>query len=163
MESTPPPAALGQCVCVCVCVGVGVCVCGSCESKKSVTSPSLRSYGVASIGRFLNIIVSFAKEHCKRDCILQKRPIISRSLLIVATQKSLDHVWWDLHSYGHDITHFYVWYAAYAYVTWLIRMCEMCDMTYLYVTWLTRVCDRVCDMTHIHMWHDSFVCVKCVM
>jgi len=29
--------------------------------------------------------VSFAKEPCKRDYILQKRPIISRSLLIVAT------------------------------------------------------------------------------
>jgi len=29
--------------------------------------------------------VSFAKEPCKRDYVLQKRPVISRSLLIVAT------------------------------------------------------------------------------
>ena len=32
----------------------------------------------------LKLEVSFAKEPYKRDCILQKRPIISRSLLIVA-------------------------------------------------------------------------------
>ena len=31
------------------------------------------------------LYVSFAKEPYKRDCILQKRPIILRSLLIVAT------------------------------------------------------------------------------
>jgi len=30
-------------------------------------------------------IVSFAKEPYKRDCILQKRPVILRSLRIVAT------------------------------------------------------------------------------
>jgi len=42
-------------------------------------------YGVASISRHLKIIVSFAKETYKRDDILQKRPIILRSLLIVAT------------------------------------------------------------------------------
>ena len=33
----------------------------------------------------LKLQFSFAKEPCKRDDILQKRPIILRSLLIVAT------------------------------------------------------------------------------
>jgi len=33
----------------------------------------------------LKIQVSFAKEPCKRDCILPRRPRISRSLLIAAT------------------------------------------------------------------------------
>jgi len=33
----------------------------------------------------LKLQVSFAKEPCKRDYILQKRPVILRSLLIVAT------------------------------------------------------------------------------
>ena len=49
------------------------------------------SYGVATISRLVKIIVSFAKEPYKRDDILQKRPIILRSLLIVATpyQRSL--------------------------------------------------------------------------
>jgi len=45
-------------------------------------------YGVATINRLLIIIlyiVSFAKEPYKRDDILQRRPMISRSLLIVAT------------------------------------------------------------------------------
>jgi len=42
-------------------------------------------YGVATISRLLNISVSFAKEPYKRDNILQKIPIILRSLLIVAT------------------------------------------------------------------------------
>ena len=42
-------------------------------------------YGVASVGRLLKIIGSFAKEPYKRDDILQKRPIILRHLLIVAT------------------------------------------------------------------------------
>ena len=41
-------------------------------------------YGVATMSRLLKI-VSFAKEPYKRDDILQKRLIILRSLLIVAT------------------------------------------------------------------------------
>jgi len=40
--------------------------------------------------------VSFAKELCKRDYILQKRPIIPRSLLIIATV--LIHLWHDTSS-----------------------------------------------------------------
>jgi len=43
-------------------------------------------YRVATISRLLKIIVSFAKGPCKRDGILQKRPSILRSLLIVSTQ-----------------------------------------------------------------------------
>ena len=42
-------------------------------------------YGVATISRLLILQVSFAKVRYKRDDILQKRPIISRSLLMVAT------------------------------------------------------------------------------
>jgi hypothetical protein len=42
-------------------------------------------YGLATISRLLQLQVSFAKEPYKRNCILQKRPIILRSLLIVAT------------------------------------------------------------------------------
>jgi len=40
------------------------------------------------MSRLLKIIVSFAKEPYKRDDVLQKRPIILRSLLIVATPSS---------------------------------------------------------------------------
>jgi len=47
-----------------------------------------RAYGVAwvaTISRLLKIIDSFAKKPYKRDDILQKRYIILRSLLLVAT------------------------------------------------------------------------------
>ena len=54
-----------------------VALCWSCSSSAK--------YGVATISRLLKITVSFAKEPYKRDDILQKRPIISRSLLIEAT------------------------------------------------------------------------------
>jgi len=43
------------------------------------------SNGVAMIRRLRKIIGPFAKEPFKRDNILNKRPIILRSLLIVAT------------------------------------------------------------------------------
>ena len=42
-------------------------------------------FGVATISRLLQIIGLFAEESYKIDYILQKRPIILRSLLIVAT------------------------------------------------------------------------------
>ena len=41
---------------------------------------------------FLKLYVSFAKEPYKRDNILQKRPIIFRSLLIVATPYVHEHM-----------------------------------------------------------------------
>jgi len=43
------------------------------------------SYGVATSSRLLKLQVSFAKEPYERDDILQKRLIILRGLLIVAT------------------------------------------------------------------------------
>jgi len=43
------------------------------------------TYGVATISRLLKTMGFFAKEPYKRDYILQKRPVILRSLLIVAT------------------------------------------------------------------------------
>jgi len=49
------------------------------------TVPRSNRYGVATISRLSKFQVSFVKEHYKRDYILQKRPIILRSLLIVAT------------------------------------------------------------------------------
>jgi len=42
-------------------------------------------YAAAPISRLLKIIGLFANEPYKRDYILEKRPIILRSLLIVAT------------------------------------------------------------------------------
>jgi len=54
------------------------------EEHSSATGPEY-SYGVATISRLLKIIGLFCKEPYKRDYILQKRPIILKSLLVVAT------------------------------------------------------------------------------
>ena len=54
---------------------------------------TFRTYGVAWISRLLKTIGLLAKEPHKRDYILQKRPIDSRSLLFVATpySKNIQH------------------------------------------------------------------------
>jgi len=48
-------------------------------------------YGVATISRLLNLYLSLVKEPYKRDDILQKRPVILSSLLIVATLTNRSH------------------------------------------------------------------------
>ena len=74
------------CVCVCV-VFVCVCVCVCVRACVYILDAFMyaRWYGVATIRRLQKLLVSFAKEPYKTDYILQKRPIILRSLLIVAT------------------------------------------------------------------------------
>jgi len=59
---------------VTVCGGVSVLICRR-----------LEGIGWLRLVGSLKLLVSFAKEPYKRDDILQKRPIILRSLLIVAT------------------------------------------------------------------------------
>ena len=113
----------------------------------------------------LKLQVSFAKEPYKRDDILQRRPIILRSLLTVATPYDSSNIWYDsidtwdmtqfiyvtllfeyishylfecmiwLNSYTWDMTHSYVWHDSLICVTWLIDMC---------------------DITHWYVWNDSF-------
>ena len=83
--------------------------------------------------------------------LLQKRPIILRSLLIVATP--------------------YLCYRACICVAWLSHIC---DMTHSYIRhdsfiYVTRLI-HICDMTHSYMWHDSYIyatwlvlrCLTCV-
>jgi len=67
-----------------------------------------------------------------------------------------------------DMTHLHVWRDSF---TWLVHMC---DMTHLHeqpvgesvgAVWWHDSCGTchtrclVCDMTHSHVWHDSFMCV----
>jgi len=63
-----------ECVCVCVCVWVCVT-----PVTRAAAMEGLRLVGS------LKIEDSFAKEPHQTDCILQKRPIIWRSLRIIAT------------------------------------------------------------------------------
>jgi len=55
------------------------------EAEWTGVSDIGRDMGWLRLGGSLKLQASFAKEPCKRDDILQKRPIILRSLLIVAT------------------------------------------------------------------------------
>jgi len=82
------------CICVCTCVCACVCVSISYSMFVSVSFSVSVSVGmrvrIPSMGWLrlvgsLKLQVSFAKEPYKRDGILQKRPVILRSLLIVAT------------------------------------------------------------------------------
>ena len=62
-----------------------------CRTSVTTVTYSICGYGVATISRLLKIIgLFFAKEPYKRDYILQKRPRILRSLLIVATPYDLE-------------------------------------------------------------------------
>ena len=67
------------CVCVCASVSVRVCVC-VCVLQLWLW----RDMGWLRLVGTLKTCVSYATEPSKRDHILQKRPIILRSLLIVA-------------------------------------------------------------------------------
>ena len=83
-------------VCACVCVCVYVCARVSDEGRsqcppsflipyRKIGVLSIR-YGGATISRLLKIIRLFCKRaQYKRDGILHKRPVILRSLLIIAT------------------------------------------------------------------------------
>jgi len=96
-------------------------------------------YGVASISRHLKIIVSFAKETYKRDDILQKRPIILRSLLIVATPYAI----------------LLPTATAFAQCVMVVVRCAMRDAIPLPSCICAVVC--VCDMTHSHIGRGSFI------
>jgi len=73
-----------------------------------------------------------------------------------------------------DVTNSHVWYNSFIRVTWLIvddgwkwaLISHMCDMwvsdmahfglIHMCVTWFIHMC----DMTHSHVWHDLFICVR---
>jgi len=101
----------------------------------------------------LKLQASFAKEPYKRDYILQQRPIILRSLLIVANpyhESSHVHVL-------HD-SFICVWYDSLR-VPWLIDMCWMTHSyvwhdSCMYVTWLKVL---KCHITHIWMSHATHI------
>jgi len=65
-----------------------MCVCGFrcvCVGSDVYVWVHRLGYGVATLVGSLKLHVSFAKEPYKRGYILQKRPVILRSLLIGAT------------------------------------------------------------------------------
>jgi len=91
----------------------------------------------------LKLQVSFAREPYKRNDILQKRPIILRSLLIVATPYDVFVcLTWLIHTC--DMTQWYVWQDL------LIMWHDL----FVCLTWLIHTF----DMAYPHVRHDSFMC-----
>ena len=119
------------------------------------------------VGSF-KIWVSFAKEPYKRDPVLQKRPIILRSLRIEATPYALYDSFICVTSRVDvcAMTHPSVCHDSFICVTWRIRThytTHLCvyHFTLICVPWLIHMCDS----THSYVWrdpyawHDSFICV----
>ena len=102
-------------------------MCPSCD----LTHPNMYMGWLQLLGS-LKVKVIFAKEPCKRNYILQKKPIILRSILIAATP-------YLLFITTQVKTHSYVWHDSFICVPWLIHMCAM---------------------THSYVCHDSFMQVK---
>ena len=92
------------------------------------------SHGVATISRLLEIIGLFCKQPYQRDYILQKRPIISSSLLIVATPYV--HADGSIHNTDERM-------YTYTFFFPPAHHALMCPRRY--VTWL------------VYMWRDSFI------
>jgi len=111
----------------------------------------------------LKLLVSFAKEPYQRDYILQKRPIILRSLLIVATPYTINyescthvliqniiystqvyiHIYMYIHIYIYTYIYIYVYIYAYIYTYRYIH---------LYIHTRTRTPGKpVCKRTAVYM------------
>jgi len=105
-------------------------------------TPHEADYGVATMSRLLKIIGLFCKEPYKRDHILQKRPVILRSLLTKAIPCDMTH--W-----------FVVWFSKY------LQSREQWSM------WVSKAHDslrgglEVDRMLHIWMSYDVYMNESC--
>ena len=84
----------------------------TCMSMCHVLSGLMSHYGVGTICSSFKSQVSFAKETYKRGCILKKRPIVSRSLLVEATPYMLHIIY---HIYECCI---FVYKKKHAHIVW---------------------------------------------
>jgi len=87
----------------------------------------------------------------KRDYILQRRPIISRSLLIVATP-------YDLFICAYvSFADYRLFYRSFLQKRPIILTIRMGYLTHSYVTWTLAYC-AARDVTHSNLRHDLFLC-----
>ena len=113
---------------------------------------------------FSKLWVSFAKEPYKKDYILQKRPIILRSLLIVATpyQRVMLHIWTGLvihmnefcHAHEHVISHIWT-IAPHMQARHVARTCGWV-MSH---TWMSHV-THMNESYRTHEWVMSHIVVS---
>jgi len=110
--------------CVAVCCSVLQCVAVCCSVLMIVRVNHSESYRVATISRPLKLEVFFAEYSLCHRALLQKRPIIQRSPLIVATP-----YWFDVLFAIHVV---------------------MCDMTHSFVCNVTLIC-RIATLSQL-LW-----------
>jgi len=111
-----------------------------------------------SVGSF-KLLVAFAKEPHKRDYILQKRPIVLRSLIIKASPYARPNSLMCMPCMC-NMTDSYVWHDSFICVTWCVCMCGVTHSyvwhdSFICVTWLVHAW----DMTHWYVWRDSLMCL----
>jgi len=123
-------------------------------------------FGLATIGRRLKIISLFCKEPYKRDYSLQKRPIILRSLLIVASpyldlQVPFSHIrrrsrlfmslsaMWDLNNLRFFKSLSGIWEVSMSHVTHVTFVCASPHQIRKLDVGMWR---------NRRMWYDSFKC-----
>ena len=93
-----------------------------------------RTMGWLRLVGSLKLQVSLAKETCKRGYILQKRPIILRSLLIVATP------YHDTQIYLFMYLHMFMYIYEYVYI-------------YMYI----HISNILCIYIHTEIYIDNFI------
>ena len=83
-------------------------------------------YGVATISRLLKIIgVSFAEYHLFCRALLQKRPVILRSLLIEATPYMSLAPYIYMYTYIYIYIYLYMYTYIYIYIHTHLYVCHM--------------------------------------
>ena len=142
-----------------------VCMCVTWLIHMGLTLPRLENatMGWLRVVGSLKLQVSFAKKPSKRDDILQKRPIIVRSLRIVATPCLWDQVSdiWDVaRMWMSRATHMWINVC----VTWLeapvTRLIHICDMTRACGTWLMAGSTANCIWSVISSFSNSQSIIK---
>jgi len=102
----------------------------TCTHTHTQTNTILSHMGWLRLAGSFKLLVSFAKESYKRDDILQQRPTILRSLLIIATSYHVDLQAVCMCVCVHLCVCRVVEHDSFTCLTWLIHMC---DMTHSYV------------------------------
>jgi len=146
-----------------------ICICH--ESFICVTLP-LDMKWLRLVGS-LELSVSFAEYSLFYRALLQKRRIMLRSLLIIATPYHsytlgtvYAYAWHDSiicvarRFHTCDMTHSYVWHDSFICVTWLIHMCYMTHAPVRHDSFICEILPvHICGMSRSCMWHDSCICV----
>jgi len=184
------------CVCVCVCVCTCawesmhtytyMCVC-VCEREREcvyayscaeVPKLIICSMGLLHLVGSLKSKVSFAEYHLFNRALLQRRPIISRSLLIVATPYPIFYVSYIINTLHHIYYSYLLFFPplprrshstyilCYMYIRWIhecVRVCVCvcacqrareggCVAVLKSPNWLHDSYDHTCVISHTHMY-----------